>query len=160
MSVVPDVPPSQREVAVTALLDLVTRAYPWTVPPSRKLKLWSAPECAKANRPMAFLYEGGNETHTWQSGAVPKRTIEVRIFVYTDGADDTVPGSPQLNQIADALDNALSGPCAIDPMAGRNTLGGAAYWCRIEGNSLKVPGDIDASDGTGILMIPVKITLP
>lgn len=143
-----------RETAITALLTLVTNAYAWRVPPQRRMMLWS--DVPRENRPAAFLYEGGSETSTWSNGAVSKRTIEVKLFVYTDDSNTSVAGASVLNTILDAVDAAfaLSG---ADQMVGRNTLGGTAYWCRIEGNTLKEPGDLD---GDGVLLVPIKITLP
>ena len=151
----------QREAAVTALLALITAAYPWKTPPQRKLVLWSNPAAAPALRPMAFLFEGGTETHTWSNNAIEKRDIMVRVFVYIDVRGQDANGKPiigatVLNTIADALDAALK-PTGADIPLGRNTLGGTAYSCRIEGGALKDPGDID---GDGIMTIPVRITLP
>ena len=143
-----------REAAVTALLATVTGAFAWGVPPSRRLKLWS--DVPKATRPACFLFEGGNETHTNANLGVGKRTVEVRLFVYTDASSTAVPPASQLNDIADALDVALA-PKGADIPLGRNTLGGAAYWARIEGSTLKAPGDLDED---GILVVPVRITLP
>ena len=56
----------------------------------------------------------------------------------------------------DALDGAfaLSGG---DLLTGRNTLGGAAYHCRIDGKALKDPGDLD---GDALLIVPVRVVLP
>ena len=143
-----------REAAVTALLTAVTGAFAWGTPPSRRLKLWS--DVPKATRPACFLFEGGNETHANTMSPIGRRTVEVRLFVYTDASSTAVPPSSQLNDIADALDAALA-PKAADIPLGRNTLGGAAYWARIEGSTLKAPGDLD---GDGILVVPVRITLP
>lgn len=143
-----------RETAITALLTLVTNAYAWTVPPQRRLLLWS--DVPKESRPAAFLYEGGAESHVWTNGAQARRTIEIKLFIYTDDSNTSVAGATLLNTLADALDAALAAAGA-DLQTGRNTLGGAAYWCRIDGNTLKIPGDLD---GDGILMVPIKITLP
>ena len=143
-----------REAAVTALLATVTGAFAWATPPSRRLKLWS--DVPRLTRPACFLFEGGNETHANTTSPISRRTIEVRLFVYTDASSLVSPPASQLNTIADALDAALA-PKAADIPLGRNTLGGAAYWARIEGSTLKAPGDLD---GDGILVVPVKITLP
>lgn len=143
-----------REAAVTALLAAVTGAFAWGVPPSRRLKLWA--DVPKGTRPACFLFEGGNETHANTTSPIGRRTVEVRLFVYIDATSTTSPPASQLNAIADALDAALA-PKGSDISTGRNTLGGAAYWARIEGSTLKAPGDLD---GDGILVVPIKITLP
>ena len=146
----------QREAAATALLSLVANAYAWKTPPARRLVLWSDDAAARSLRPMAFIFEGGNETTINPGGAISRTVIEARIFVYTDCSDRASIGASELNQIADALDAAMALKGA-DLVLGRNTLGGAAYWARIEGNTLKVPGDLD---GDGIMVVPIKITLP
>lgn len=145
---------TSREAAVTALLAAVEGAFAWGTPPTRRLKLWA--EVPRAARPACFLFEGGNETHTNKTSPIGRRTVEVRLFVYTDASLLTAPPASQLNAIADALDAALA-PTGADIPLGRNTLGGTAYWARIEGSTLKAPGDLD---GDGILVVPVRITLP
>lgn len=143
-----------REAAVKALLKLVSGAYPWKTAPSRRLKLWG--DVPLAARPAAFLHEGGNEVYVWQGSAIQRRTIEVKLFVYTDEKSPTAVGASDLNAILEALDAAFA-LSASDKMLGRNTLGGAAYWCRIDGNVFKDPGDLD---GEGMLILPIRITLP
>jgi len=140
-----------RETAIGALLTLVTNAYAWTSAPSRRLKLWG--DVPLANRPACFLFEGGQEAYEWQRSPDPKRTIEVRLFIYVNAKDPTLVGSSQLNDIMDALDAALA-PSAGQPM---QNLGGAAYWARIAATPFKDPGDLD---GDGLLIVPIKITLP
>lgn len=139
---------------MTALLDVVAGAYAWTTPPTRRLKLWS--DVPTKQRPVAFLFEGGNESHVWTNGAVPKRTIEAKIFIYINAKDPISIGSSQINDIMDALDAAMA-LTGADQMTGRNTLGGTAYWCRIDGTTLKDPGDLD---GDGMVVVPIKINLP
>ena len=145
---------SLREQAVAALLALVTNAYPWTRPPSRRLKLWG--DVAPADRPACFLFEGGFETFDRGAGAHPKRTLDVKLFAYIDAHDATIIGAAALNTILDALDAALA-PAGSDILLGRQTLGGAAYRCAIEGKPLKDPGDLD---GYGLLIVPIQIVLP
>lgn len=143
-----------RNAAVEALRAVVATAYPWKAPPSRRLKLFS--DVPPVQRPAVFLHEGGDEAYAWQSGAVPRRKIEVKIFVYIDAkARDTV-GAIQLNDIMDALDAALA-PKGADALRGRNTLAGTQYMARITGRPVKVPGDLD---GDGLLIVPVEIELP
>ena len=144
----------QREAAVSGLLSLLARLPVWASPPSRRLRLWD--DVLKPMRPACFVFEGGNETRANTMTGHGRTTIEVRLFVYLDtSSPDAVPSS-QVNAIADAIDAALA-PQGPDLPIGRNTLGGAAYWARVEGSTLKVPGDLD---GDGILVVPVKITLP
>jgi hypothetical protein len=143
-----------RESAIVALMNLVANAYAWTLGPVRRLKLWS--DVSAANRPACFLFEGSQETYTWSESALPKRIIEVRLFVYLNAKDPSVVGATLLNNVMDAFDTAfaLSGG---DVVLGRNTLGGTVYNSRIDGKILKDPGDLD---GDALLIVPVKLVLP
>lgn len=143
-----------REAAVVALETLIAGAFAWASPPSRRLKLWS--DVPTNLRPCAFLFEGGNETYAWSNTAIAKRTIEVKLFIYIDAKDHSLPGSQQLNVIMEALDVAFQ-PCGQDTAFGRVTLGGNAYQARIDGKPLKDPGDLD---GDGMLIVPITIWLP
>jgi hypothetical protein len=145
---------TQRETAVQALQNLLAGAYVWKSGPARRLKLWS--DVPAMSRPACFIFEGGQESYSWSESALPKRAIEVKVFIYVNAKDPTIVGAAILNNVMDALDEAfaLSGP---DLLAGRNTLGGAVYHCRIDGKTLKDPGDLD---GDALLIVPVKLILP
>lgn len=147
-------PLEPRNAAVAALQQVVAQAYAWKSPPSRRLRLFA--DVPAARRPAVFLHEGGDETYAWSSGAVARRTIEVKIFVYIDAKDHRTIGAAQLNDIMDALDRALA-PSGADRALGRNTLAGTQYMARITGRPVKVPGDLD---GDGLLIVPVSIELP
>ncbi len=143
-----------RETAIGALQSLVAGAYGWKTGPARRLKLWS--DVPAMSRPACFLFEGGQETYSWSESAAPKRAIEIKLFIYLSAKDPSVIGSSLLNDVMDALDAAfaLSG---ADLAIGRNTLGGAVHHCRIDGKTLKDPGDLD---GDALLIVPVKLILP
>lgn len=145
---------TQRENAIAALMNIVANAYPWKLGPLRRLKLWN--DVPAASRPACFLFEGGQETYSWSENALPKRIFEVRLFVYLNAKDPNISGSALLNNVMDALDAsfALSGS---DLLSGRNTLNGSVYYCRIDGKTLKDPGDLD---GDALLIVPIKLALP
>ncbi len=145
---------TQREVAIQALQSLLAGAYPWKSEPARRLKLWS--DVAVMSRPACFLFEGGQEIYAWSESALPKRVIEVKLFIYLNAKDPAVVGAALLNDVMDALDEAFA-ISGADLATGRNTLGGAVYHCRIEGKTLKDPGDLD---GDALLIVPVKLILP
>ena len=145
---------STREQAVGALLARVAAAYAWASPPSRRLKLWS--DVSPAMRPACFLFEGGTESYDNAAGAVPKRRLFPRLFIYVDAHDPDAIGAAQLNAIMDALDAALE-PTGADSALGRCTLGGTAYRCSIDGKPMKDPGDLD---GDGLLLVPITLVLP
>jgi len=142
---------SGREDAIIALSELLQTAYPWSSPPSRRLKLWS--DVPPSLRPALFIFEGGREQYSY-NGVNCRRTVEVRLFIYTNAQDSN--GSIDLNNIMDAIDHALQ-PVGGDIQTGRQTLGGAVHHCRIEGEVFKDPGDLD---GDGLLIIPVQILFP
>jgi len=64
-------------------MNIVASAYPWKLGPARRLKLWS--DVPAASRPACFLFEGGQETYSWSETALPKRIVEVKLFVYAGG---------------------------------------------------------------------------
>ena len=143
-----------RESAIGALMNIVASAYPWTLGPARRLKLWS--DVPSASRPACFLFEGGQETYSWSESALPKRIIEVKLFVYLNAKDPSTVGAALLNGVMDALDTALA-LSGGDLVLGRNTLNGTAYHCKIDGKALKDPGDLD---GDALLIVPIKLILP
>ena len=143
-----------RESAILGLMNLVGNAYPWKTGPMRRLKLWS--DVPAASRPACFLFEGGQETYSWSESALPKRIIEVRLFVYLNAKDPSAAGASLANTVMDAFDAAF-GLSGSDVFLGRNTLAGTVYSCRIDGKVLKDPGDLD---GDGLLILPVKLVLP
>jgi hypothetical protein len=109
-----------------------------------------------ANRPACFVFEGGFESYSWSEGAVAKRVIEAKIFVYLNAKDPGISGASLLNDVMDALDAAFA-ISGADSLAGRNTLGGLVYHCRIDGKLMKDPGDLD---GDALLIVPVKLIMP
>lgn len=145
---------SIREQAMAALAARVASAYAWATPPSRRLKLWS--DVPPAMRPACFLFEGGAETYADAADATPKRSLQVRLFIYVDAHDPAAIGAATLNTIMDALDAALQ-PSGADLALGRLTLGGAVHRASIEGKPLKDPGDLD---GDGLLVVPITLVLP
>ena len=105
-----------RERAIAALLQRVAAAYPWAVPPTRRLKLWS--DVPPSMRPACFLFEGGAETYDHPEAGTPKRSLDVRLFIYVDARDPGAIGAAQLNAIMDALDAGLA-PTAAASRASR-----------------------------------------
>lgn len=142
-----------REAAFSALFSLVSTAYPWGAS-SRRLRLWS--ETPAQMRPALFQLEAGPETYQWTQLALPRRTLEAKLFLYFDARDPTTPGSTAINQALDAIDAALS-PTGTDLALGRQTLGGAVYDCRVTGVPVRDVGDLD---GDGLAVVAVRLVLP
>lgn len=139
-----------RAAALAALFNLVSPLYAWGNAPAvdKKLVLWDA--CPKEQRPALFLFQGGRETYVWTASPFAKRTIEVALFIYLD-ASETEQGAT-INTLMDLIDGAFK-PDAT----GKQTLGGTCEYCRIAGEVIRDPGDLD---GDGLLMVPLQITLP
>lgn len=116
---------------------------------SRRLKLWS--DTPKSQRPALFVTEH-HEQVSWQSETLPlKTTLCFDLFVYIDSGDVNTTPAISLNIIMDAIETALK------PAPGegdRQTLGGLVQHCRVDGQILKDPGDLD---GDGLLWAPLKI---
>jgi len=142
-----------REAAFSALFDTLSNAYAWGMA-SRRLKLWS--DVPAAMRPALFQLEAGPESYQWTSLAAPKRTIEAKLFLYFDSRDPLTPGSSAINAALDAIDAALA-PQGGDLAAGRQTLGGAVYDCKVAGVPVRDTGDMD---GDGLAVVSVKLVLP
>ena len=83
-------------------------------------------------------------------------TLECEVWIYcNDGQDqDAIPDSG-LTALEQMIRDSIAP--GISDGDGRFTLGGLAYWCRIEGKSIVSPGDLD---GQAIARIPIRITLP
>ena len=142
-----------RERAFRALFDRVSAAYAWGVA-SRRIKLWS--EVPAAQRPALFQLESGPETYQWTSLATPRRSYDVKLFLYFDARDPSTPGACAINEALDALDAALA-PRRLDDAQGRQTLGGAVHDCRIVGVPVRDTGDLD---GDGLAVVSVRLVGP
>jgi hypothetical protein len=81
-------------------------------------------------------------------------TMKATAIIYTaTGSPDVIP-STQMHLCLDALDKAM---LPDDPTRNIFTLGRLVYRCWIEGDIIKVPGDLD---GQGMAMVPIHILLP
>ena len=148
-----------REQAMNALyallLPLSQGGNPSFVTISRRLAHWT--QCP--TQPALYLYEKP-ETHKRQNPAsLTARMLEADIFIYINvGEDASAVPVTQLNALLDLIDPSSGGVLKPDVLdQNRQTLGGVVYDCWIEGQIIKVPGDMD---GQGIAVIPVKILLP
>jgi hypothetical protein len=146
---------SVREQAMDALVTLVTNAYPWTTPPSRRLVLWA--DCPKINRPQAFLFGGAKDTYNWneRQGILANRDFNIELVIYIDATPPNEVGSVQIDNILDALDDAFA--ANVDLGTGRNSLGGIVHTCRFDGGTFKDPGDLD---NDGMIWAHIKMILP
>jgi len=117
---------------------------------SRRLKLWS--DVPKTDRPALFMVCHG-ETSLYRAENLPAyQKLNVRLFVYTDSADTSQIPDTDISVILDAIDAALS----PGPGEQRFTLGGLVSHCRVDGEILRDPGDIDHD---GLIIVPISVTL-
>lgn len=77
------------------------------------------------------------------------------LLVYTMAGDPTVASETQMNDLLDAVDQAVQ-PTGTD-MQGRQTLGGLVYWCQPRGRVFVDAGD---TDGKGVAAVPFEILAP
>jgi hypothetical protein len=104
-------------------------------------------------QPVLFLRHVGT-TDTY-NGHLPITTLDCEVWIYSNaGKNPDIAPDIQLNVLVQAV-RACFVPDDSDDT--RFTLGGLAYWCRIEGRSDYAPGD---QGGQAIARIPVRITLP
>lgn len=143
-----------REDVMAALTGLIAAAYPWKLGPARRLRLWS--DVPSVNRPACFLFEGGEERHSWSTSSIAKRVLEIRLFIYLNAKDQSIIGASLINDVLDALEGAFD-LSNSDLCIGRNTLGGLVHHCRIDGKILKDPGDLD---GDALVIVPIEIVFP
>lgn len=138
------------EAIMTALFAHITATVASSFPTTgRRVKHWTQ----VADQPALFLRRTGTTDH--YSGDLPIITLDCEIWIYSRAGDDpdAVPDAALSNLDKIVRESLAPGPTDDD----RFTLGGMAYWCRIEGRSDYSPGD---QGGQGISRIPVRITLP
>jgi hypothetical protein len=116
----------------------------------RRVKPWSQ----VTEQPALFLRRMGTEDVVDETYTITTLLAEIWIYSKAGEDPDAVPDVALSN-----LDQMVRASLAPDGDYGdpRCTLGGVAYWARIEGRSDYAPGDISSQ---GISRIPVRITLP
>ena len=136
-----------REDVMTALAALVGGALGLTV--GRRVLMWSKVTA----QPACFIRNIGDIYGDAGQIMVPVTMhCEVWIYARADGPD--VAAGPILNGLVDTLEAAFA---SYDPASNRLTLGGLVQDCRLEGDSVFDPGDLD---GQAKAVIPVKIDVP
>jgi len=115
---------------------------------SRRLKLWS--DVAKTDRPSMFM-TCHHEVSSYKSENTPAvLQFQLRIFIYLDSSDTSIAPDSDISVILDAIDAALN----PGPAEQRLTLAGVVSHCRIDGDVLRDPGDLD---NDGLIIIPISI---
>lgn len=116
---------------------------------SRRVRLWDDIPSVPA------LCQGEHAETVTQATRLPaRRTLTAEWYIYhRAGKDPNAIPATLNNQILDAVEAAL----APAPGFETQTLGGLVHHCWIDGNILKVPGDID---GDALMVVPIHILWP
>lgn len=140
-----------REQVATALFNLLAGSadYKFT---SRRFQTWT--QIQSVMKPALFLIEH-KETHVKGKLITPAvRTIDYDAYIFiASGLDPNAVPITELNNLIDAIDPTNGGVLAPG-LNGQQTLGGLATNCYIDGEIIKVPGDLD---GNGVAIIPIKV---
>lgn len=106
-----------------------------------------------ASQPALFLRQVGVDDVS-HNNIYLVTTLDVEIWIYAQGgADKNIPGAILLNKLIKDVRN-----CFVpDDPRGVFTIGGLAFWCRVEGRTEIDTGDLDAQ---GKALMRLKITLP
>lgn len=116
---------------------------------SRRVRLWDDMPSVPG------LCQGEHAESISQATRMPsKRVWSAEWYVYHRvGKDPSAVPATTNNQILDALEAILAPPPGYETQ----TLGGLVHHCWMDGNILKVPGDID---GDGLIVVPVHMLVP
>ena len=141
---------TSREQIMQAFFSLVSNCAPFKMT-SRRVRLWADQGVVF---PSLFMQET-DDTYVQGSEAEPGTvTFSIKLFIYTHpGMDSGVTPATQLNNLLDAIDNAL----LPNMVTGLLTLNNLVSHCWIDGKILKDPGDLD---GFGVAFVPIKILIP
>lgn len=168
--------PVTREQIMTALLAQIQsfcgtnfRVY------SRRFMTWedvvqSYRDGTPLLQPALFLYDGvgfggGIDNYDPRGRGNPGVTILRRtVVIYAtlpgggtpQGPDSTTPGGSVLHPLVELVQQSLG---VDDPSQGTNMLGGLVSHCWIKGDSLLMTGEIDPTQGQGMVTIPVEIMM-
>lgn len=139
---------ASTESIMAALFALLQSAASFTTS-ARRLKTFA--QVPTADRPALFQYEGDKVEYKTQSKNLPAIvTFSVKAIIYFDSSQDVAAPATQMNALQDAIVATLKPPAGY----GFQTLGGLVTDCRIEGEIIRDPGDLDFQ---GLLLFPIKI---
>ncbi len=117
---------------------------------SDRLRLWG--DVAPDQQPAVFLVTH-REQDDYRGLGLYRRRLELGLWCYS--RSDSAPGAPDLDTMMEAFEAAFN--VADNMSTNSNTLGGLVYWCRIEGKTLKDPGDLDNQT---LLVVPLVVEMP
>ncbi len=141
-----------REQVAIALFNLLKGSSEYRYA-SRRLRM--PDQLSGIAKPALFMLEH-KEIHSKNRNATPAiRTLLVDVWIYISlGADPNEVPITNLNTLIDAIDPNSGGVLKPD-IHGKQTLGGLVAECYINGEIIKVPGDI--GNGLGAAVIPIEV---
>jgi hypothetical protein len=155
-----------REAVMTALLARAATATSFATISRQVVMIPGAPTPQIAippAQPALYLLESHEETKREGRGRPAVRSWFVELWLWckipigeTLGVPGATPGATAINTLIEAIEAAL-----VPDNAELNefTLDGLVQFCRIEGHTVKVPGDINP-DGQCFAAIPLRILVP
>jgi hypothetical protein len=146
--------PTRNEVSL-ALFELLKTADGFQTS-SRRFQTFD--QIAQAAKPALYVIDY-KEEHMKRDLVTPAVRIlyfDVYIFIFT--GDPKKTPIDLLNTLIERIDPVSNGVLKPDnAVTNRQTLGNLCYNVYIDGEIVKVPGDLD---GQGVAIIPVKVVLP
>lgn len=141
-------PQFSREAIYVALFYLVSNAAVFQTK-TRRIKEYS--DVAAGTQPAILQVELGERWNA-QVGKPPIVTFNVRLFIYCESNDPTLPVSTQMNTLLDAIMVALAPP-VLPHGPFRQTLGGLVQHAGITGEVMIAEG----LSGQSEAVIPIEI---
>lgn len=134
----------------------INNASTWLLS-SQRLKNWNQVDASL--QPAMFLVQHREGYQATGVGNLRRRWLEVGVWCIAKTGD---PSGPIVgDQILDTFEDAIEAVLVPDnPSRNELTLGGLAYWVRIDrqdGILLRDPGDLDDQ---ALLVLPIRILLP
>lgn len=153
-----------RELVWTALFNLLSPLSSFSTTSRRVQLAQDGTPLVPIDQPALFLVEGHETTINDRRGVPPKHLLQAGIWIWAkipDGLragqpDQTTPGATVLNPLLDAVETALA---PDDVTQNVLTLGGLVSHCWIEGETVKVVGDLNP-DGQCFAAMPIRILVP
>ena len=141
-----------REQVTVALFTLLQTAAAFNTA-SRRFQTFD--EIATVDKPALYLV-CHKETHVKGKNMTPAvRTLEYDVYIFIDkGLDPNVLPDTTLGNLIDAIDPETGGVLAPGGGSLQQTLGGLVTNVYVDGEVIRVPGDID---GQGVAIIPLKV---
>lgn len=140
---------NDHEPILAALLD-------WLQTATQGFKTFSRREVflTDINAQPALLLRQVGANYEFQKNIFSRTTIDAEIWIACPATQNSdLPSDTDLNLLKYSVLDAFE----PDEASGRFTLGGLAFWCRVEGQSEQYPGDIG---NQSLCKLPVKITVP